>query len=535
MSASTITLINVGESAALLKFELPLENIELASIASYLRARHEDVDLLDLALTCRKHDSLGALLSFHNSRLAVVHTYYSTLALALEVVKIIARQDPRPLIALCGQAATLSYDTLLAREQAVDVIILGEGEEATDELANLSDRDALPSIQGIAYRDNYGNILRTATRPAIAELDSLPVPARDSIRSAIALHGTARVLSSRGCGGSCTFCPMWLYRQANHGQAWRARSARNVVDEIEQLVRDQGVTRIEFADQDFIGLGTTGKQRAAEIAYLLLERELGIEFEIYTRADNIEPDLFLLLREAGLSEVTVGFESANAATLERYSKRTTLEQNRQAAQTLSSLGIQINTGFLMFDPYTRLESIRDNLTFLIEHNLLIHLRPNKVYLIPRSRLLSRSLSDDLMRSDVTLMGGYIQDYRFFYATTSLLYDAWHEWYQLVDQRYGGIVTRLDVLSYLGRFKKFATTIPKEVLNDFQRLLARLKHLELDFVQRSIRILNNGDNTLHISAAIEKASEDLAEILHSTDALIAKHTIVAQTLGDYLGE
>jgi len=96
----------------------------------------------------------------------------------------------------------------------------------------------------------------------------------------------------------------------------------------------------------------------------ILRRKLGVPFTCSCRVNDIDPDLFGLLKEAGLTRVFIGVESGTERGLLTFNKRTTVAQNVNALATLDKLGIGYKIGFIFFDPYTTFEELKQNLGFL---------------------------------------------------------------------------------------------------------------------------------------------------------------------------
>jgi len=87
-------------------------------------------------------------------------------------------------------------------------------------------------------------------------------------------------------------------------------------------------------------------------------------WKISCRAEYVDHDLFAKLRDAGLFLVYMGIESGTEQGLEVLNKEMTVEENLQAIDTLKQLGIQVSYGFMLFDPTSTFDSVRENLEFL---------------------------------------------------------------------------------------------------------------------------------------------------------------------------
>jgi hypothetical protein len=82
------------------------------------------------------------------------------------------------------------------------------------------------------------------------------------------------------------------------------------------------------------------------------------------RADAVERELFIRMRDAGLYLVYMGLESGSEQGLETLHKQITVEQNLKAVELLKSIGLMWEYGFMLLDPSSTFASVRENLNFL---------------------------------------------------------------------------------------------------------------------------------------------------------------------------
>lgn len=175
--------------------------------------------------------------------------------------------------------------------------------------------------EGAALRIAKGEVASgILPSPPIPDLDVLPFPAwnlfnqrrRHAVgRSLRSSYRTFPLLSSRSCPEFCTYCPHRITAP------YRARSAENVVNEIEEICRRHGSAYFIFRDPLF----TEQRGRVVEIAEKLLTRNLKVKFECETRLDDLDQDLLALLHRAGLDTITFGVESMDPLTLKRVARR----------------------------------------------------------------------------------------------------------------------------------------------------------------------------------------------------------------------
>ncbi|MBF0594830.1 MAG: radical SAM protein [Candidatus Omnitrophica bacterium] len=226
---------------------------------------------------------------------------------------------PKVPVIVGGLFPTYAWEECLQTTSAVDAIILGEGEKSFALLADglqhgKSFNDACREVDGISWRESDG--FRTNSKNLyIDNLDSLPFPAwhlADLSRyfrlqkNIFELSSPCLpILSSRSCPFSCTFCNMYI----THGKRWRARSAENVLEEIQYLVTKFNVRRFYFVDDNF----SIDLKRAKAICQGIIDRKLEIKYNFHNGLSikTIDRDLVALLKKSGCTSVCLAIESGS--------------------------------------------------------------------------------------------------------------------------------------------------------------------------------------------------------------------------------
>jgi len=341
-------------------------------------------------------------------------------------------------ITIGGHPPTFLYRELCRDFTGFDSVVIGEGEATfTDLLRALDAGDDWRRLPGLvdaeALRrrldagldaDGAAAAAEPTPRPLVADLDELPFPARDTLPEFTSRpRGAASVLRSRGCYGDCSFCDVRAFYAALPGSAWRVRSAANVADEVEMLMRDHGIERIRFWDDNFIGPGRRGREAAEELAREFLRRRLKVPFSFECRVTDVDRDLFRLLKEAGLRKVFLGIESVVQRQLDLYNKKVTVEDNRRALRTLEELGLETTVGMIMFDPDTTMDELGANLEFLREvFGSWAEVRKRVAQPWNRLQVFAGTPIEKTLREQGRLKGDYVRyGYEFTDPTVRALY------------------------------------------------------------------------------------------------------------------
>ena len=193
--------------------------------------------------------------------------------------------DKKIIIVLGGPHAHLFPKETVDLEN-IDFVIKGEGEIPFFNLLEaLEGRGRLEDIKGLVYKDK-GEIIDNPVGDLISNLDELPFPDRNllPIKKYHSILGGGHIVTtmftSRGCPFRCAFCD-----RPHLGKKFRARSANNVVDEIEECLK-LGIKEILIYDDTF----TVNRQRTFDICEEILKRGLKFIWDIRARVDTVDEE-----------------------------------------------------------------------------------------------------------------------------------------------------------------------------------------------------------------------------------------------------
>jgi radical SAM superfamily enzyme YgiQ (UPF0313 family) len=290
---------------------------------------------------------------------------------ATEIVQAAKKACPNSLTIMGGPHVTVLDEQTLNEQPELDIIVRGEGERTLLELVDKvskSNLKNLDSVLGITFRKN-GKIIQTPDRPFIQNIDELPYPAFkhfDVSKYRIFGKTYLPVITSRGCPFQCTFC----LASKMCGRGFRARSPKNVVDELEFLSDTFGADAFSFYDDTF----TFDRKRARDICKEMKTRKLDLQWDCRTRVDRISKEDLTVLKDANCQLIHFGVESGSQKMLNLMKKGTTVEQNAQAIKWAKAAGISVAISVVVGYPGETPELLQETLDFMYRT------RPDYVYM-----------------------------------------------------------------------------------------------------------------------------------------------------------
>ena len=221
-------------------------------------------------------------------------------------------------------------------------------------------------IHGLACRLDDGSVHANCLREPVADLDELPWPERTDIDYESNPLATASILGSRGCPWNCSFCSIRPFYEEQGGKLRRLRRPDAVVSEMIDLHERRGVPLFLFQDDDFLATGRRARDWGGGIADLVAEEvgERRIGFKMSCRSDEVQEEILRRLMRGGLTHVYMGVESGDTGGLVNMNKMLKPETHLRAGAILKSLGLSFDFGFMLMDPSSTFESIRNNISFL---------------------------------------------------------------------------------------------------------------------------------------------------------------------------
>jgi radical SAM superfamily enzyme YgiQ (UPF0313 family) len=335
----------------------------LAQIAAIIEKAGISCSLLDSMALRHSHKTCIEEIEKVAPKYIIVSTATITFSSDVELLKEVKKKLKGVRVIMLGTHVTVMPRQTL-KERAVDYVIIGEPDVAVKDLIVCLEKNQDPAkIKGVGFVKGRETII-TGTADIIEDLDSLPFPARHLYpKEANYFNPLAKrlpyttALSSRGCPGMCIYCTsVTLY-----GKRYRARSPKNVVDEIEECIR-LGYREIFFRDETF----SMNKKRTIEICREIMKRKLDVTWMINSRVNTVDDESLGWMKKAGCHMIKFGVESGSQQILNTLRKGITLEQTRTAFALCKKHKISSVAHLMFGSPGESAETVRQTIKFVKE-------------------------------------------------------------------------------------------------------------------------------------------------------------------------
>tara|TARA_B100000315_G_scaffold60545_1_gene54919 strand:- start:2459 stop:3874 length:1416 start_codon:yes stop_codon:yes gene_type:complete len=325
----------------------------LLYVAGYLEKTSEHcISVIDAQVEKLDYHTLPSRIALFKPDIVGITAMTMTLIDVMKTVALVKKVDKSIKVVLGGPHVHL-YPEETVKLENVDYLVLGEGEVAFKKLLDhIDDPSQLERISGLVFQQN-GKIINTGVRSAIKNLDDIPFPARHMVpyrkyNSLLSKKGiTTTILTSRGCPFSCSFCD-----RPHLGKLFRARSAGNVVNEIEVCTR-MGIYEFLFYDDTF----SVNKKRVIDICNEIIKRKLDIGWDIRARVDTINEQMLRSLKMAGCQGIHYGVEAGSEKILKVLKKGITIKKVREVFELTRKYKIQILSYFMIGNPTETIDDI----------------------------------------------------------------------------------------------------------------------------------------------------------------------------------
>src|SRR5512133_192323 len=188
----------------------------------------------------------------------------------------------------------------------LEYAIRGDGEAVMPEFVKrIENQESLEGLGGLIIRRS-DTIIQDSEPFRVQDLDILPFPKPMrylDVNKYRRFGSPIHIQTKRGCAFRCSYC---TYNKIE-GSRYRLRDPKRVADEIETLVRETGITHLEFTDSIF----NMPLSHSKEVLREVIQKKLDLRLHTMGLSPAaIDEELLDLMKNAGFNEVDVGAESA---------------------------------------------------------------------------------------------------------------------------------------------------------------------------------------------------------------------------------
>ncbi|CEQ18959.1 B12-binding domain-containing radical SAM protein [Paraclostridium sordellii] len=329
-----------------------------------------------------------------------------------EVAKYIKKMNPNAIIVFGGTFPTIYYREIMCEHSFLDYIILGDGEKPLQILIDhlISKREEpLLNRSIVSKTDNIGKIpycnKEISYSPVYYYYEN-DIPERNA-RKIYCLQTKNNI-----CTGKCAFCierkgPI-VYKEIDQ-----------IVEEIRYVAHKFGIKKFFFTDDNILDPDNkSAKERIRELCYKIKALNMNLVFECYIKAISLrdnkdDNELLKLMAETGFVTIFVGLESGNNQDLILYNKRSTVEDNYKIIEIFNRHNVNMLMGFIYFNPYSTLETVRKNYEFLtnIKSTNLFHYISTFLSIHKYTEIYEKAKNDELLTNDFGILNNMSYEFK----------------------------------------------------------------------------------------------------------------------------
>ena len=342
-----------------------------------------------------------------------------------------------------GGTAFTTFPAEMLEFLSADYGIAGQGEKVFPLFVRGIERGMLNEHQaGLVFRKN-GKVI---TNPSVIEgyPDSF-TPARVYYNPQLyaRTYWPGIVLIKSGCPFSCVYCD-------NHitaGREFKLRSPEAIVEELKYQVHKLNTRVFHLSDPCF----NTPLDYAKMVLEGIIKSNLKIVAMTTCRPDNLDGEIIVLMKRAGIIFVGLGADTLSQTMLENYQKGFSIEHVEQSCRLLQKgkLGYMLECVF--GGPGETLETLEESFNFLDKVRPSLTLVYAGLRILPDTGLYQIALNEGVIqsRSDLLLPTYYFSPY----IDKDDIYrriDAYNKRYGYRNARMARVFARKYVRLWLGR-------------------------------------------------------------------------------------
>jgi len=338
----------------------------------------------------------------------------TTYARIKQLAPLIRKYSPDSLFVGGGGWSTYNPTEILELIPALDLIVIGEGEETFSELydkVNNGSKD-FESVSGLCLRDRVLGFKFTNPRALISDLNTIPYPAYDLLETDIYFKSSSIPFSvdsfkskrrssavwERGCPRGCTFCShngmsridlQNIYGEGDRKSGEKLVRISDKENDTFQLparwpTPEYAVNNVKLLkekfDIDFVSIVdenmTSNLKWTKEFCDLYVKEGLDKTVKWGTLGDApsvaVKPEIISIMRDSGCAYISFGFESASDKVLNQDIQKGQLREHLQkTVDTLKAAKMTPITTFMIGNMHENINDLMETVDFWIQNGASI--------------------------------------------------------------------------------------------------------------------------------------------------------------------
>ena len=331
-----------------------------------------------------------------------------------QIAPLIRKSAPNSLFIGGGGWSSYNPTEIFELVPQLDMIIIGEGELTFSELYDEIEHGSkdFEKINGLCIRDKEKGYKFTAPRALISDLNTVPYPAYDLFETEIYFRFSSLPMSvdsfnskrrvstvwERGCPRGCTFCShngmSRIDLQNIYGEGDRKKGEKLVrisdkenntfqlparwptpeyaVNNIKLLKEKFNVDFISIMDENM----TSNLKWTNEFCELYVKEELDKSVKWGTLGDApsvaVKPEIINIMKNAGCSYISFGFESASDKVLTQDIQKGQLRKHLQiTVDTVKAAKMTPITTFMIGNMHENINDLMETVDFWIQNGAMV--------------------------------------------------------------------------------------------------------------------------------------------------------------------
>jgi radical SAM superfamily enzyme YgiQ (UPF0313 family) len=281
----------------------------------------------------------------------------------------------------------------------VDCVALGEAEVSLCDFLRACEAGnafSLPKapVQGMVFKQSGATVGEFGIGPA-PDLDALPWPDKAPFYSAFkGSDHEYRIMTSRGCPCSCSYCFNSHWNQLRGDRRVRQRSIDNVIAELRWAKQQFPVKYVLFMDDSF----TTSRDWILAFCRRYKE-EIGLPFACIANPRLVDREMLETLHDAGAWNMQIGVQHISnricAEVLHRVSDAAAIGRT---LDDLRDIGIMVQVDHMLGIPGDSIEMQEESVRFYNRH------RPSLISILwltyyPKTTIIETAVEQGLLTDD----------------------------------------------------------------------------------------------------------------------------------------